>query len=643
MSLKKVISARDAIAIVQDEDVLATSGYGGNGTADQLLVALEKRFLETGSPKDLTLVFAGGQGDGKDKGLNRLGHVGLLKRVIGGHYGLIPEIERLAVENKIEAYNIPEGVITHLYRDIASGKPGTLSQVGLGTFVDPREEGGKVNEITSEDIVELVELGGMQSLFYKAFPINVAFIRGTTADPDGNVTMEKESLLLENLSMAIAAKNSGGYVICQVERVAQEGSLDSRQVKIPGVMVDCVVVAEAEHHMQTYGTQYNPAYSGEVRIPLQTLAPLVLDERKVIARRAALELAPNSVINLGIGLPDCVGTVAGEEKIQDLITLTVDPGVIGGVPMGGLDFGAAVNCQAVIDHGSQFDFIDGGGLDAAYLGMAEADRRGNVNASRFGRRLSGCGGFINISQNSRKVIFLSTFTSSGLEIAIDDGRARIVNEGKYPKFVDRVGQITFSGRFAAERDQEVLYITERCVFRLTEAGLELTEVAPGIDVERDILSRMPFAPQINEPVEMDPSIFNPGPMGLRDRFLDIHIDDRISYDAQKNTLFLNFAGMRVRNEADLAAIKEAVDGTLEPLGKRVYSIVNYERFVADDDIMDKYMDLVKYVEEKYYISVSRYTNSGFLRLKLGKELGKRKVSSTVYGSGEEARSHLTDD
>jgi len=643
MSLKKVISAEDAIAIVQDDDVLATSGYGGNGTPDQLLVSLEKRFLEIGSPKNLTLVFAGGQGDGKKKGLNRLGHTGLLKRVIGGHFGLIPKIEQLAVENKIEAYNIPEGVITHLYRDIASGKPGTLSRVGLGTFVDPREEGGKVNNITTEDIVELVELGGTPTLFYKAFPINVAFIRGTTADPDGNVTMEKESLILENLSMAIAAKNSGGYVICQVERVAQEGSLDSRQVKIPGVMVDCVVVAEAEHHMQTYGTQYNPAYSGEVRIPLQTLDPLVLDERKIIARRAALELAPNSVINLGIGLPDCVGTIAGEEKIQDLITLTVDPGVIGGVPMGGLDFGAAVNCQAVIDHGSQFDFIDGGGLDAAYLGMAEADRRGNVNASRFGRRLSGCGGFINISQNSRKVIFLSTFTSSGLEIAIDDGRERIVNEGKYPKFVDHVGQITFSGKFAAERDQEVLYITERCVFRLTDAGLELTEVAPGIDIERDIVTKMPFAPQVNNPVEMDPSIFKPEPMGLRDRFLDIHIDDRISYDARKNTLFLNFAGMRVRNEADLAAIKEAVDGTLEPLGKRVYSIVNYDRFVADDDIMEKYMDLVKYVEEKYYISVSRYTNSGFLRLKLGKELGKRKVSSTVYESGEEARSRLIDD
>ncbi len=642
MTLKKVISAQDAIAIVHNGDVLATSGYGGNGTADGLMIALEKRFLESGSPENLTLVFAGGQGDGKEKGLNHLGHAGLIKRVIGGHYGLIPELEKLAVENKIEAYNIPEGVITHLYRDIASGKPGTLSRVGLGTFVDPRQDGGKINEITTEDIVELVELGGVQSLFYKAFPINVAFIRGTTADPDGNVTMEKESLLLENLSMAMAAKNSGGYVICQVERIAQEGSLDSRQVKIPGVMVDCVVVAEPEHHMQTYGTQYDPAYSGEIRIPLQTLPPVVLDEKKVIARRAALELAPNSVITLGIGLPDCVGTVAREEKVQDLITLTVDSGVIGGVPMGGFDFGAAVNCQAIIDHGSQFDFIDGGGLDAAFLGMAEADRDGNVNASRFGRRLSGCGGFINISQNSRKVVFISTFSSSGLEVEIADGRERILKEGKFLKFVDRVGQTTFSGKYAAERRQDVLYITERCVFRLVDSGLELTEVAPGIDIERDIVSKMPFAPQVHDPVEMDASIFRPEPMGLRDRLLDIHIDDRISYDSEKNTLFLNFAGMRVRNEADLAAIKQAVDATLAPLGKRVHSIVNYERFVADDDVSDKYMDLVKYVEEKYYISVSRYTSSGFLRLKLGKEFGKRKISSRVYETSEEAASHLTD-
>ena len=642
MGIKKVISAQEAIAIVHDDDVLATSGYGGNGTPDQLLVALEQRYLETGSPKNITLVFAGGQGDGKEKGLNRIGHAGLLKRVIGGHYGLIPRIEKLALENAIEAYNIPEGVITHLYRDIASGKPGTLSRVGLGTFVDPRIEGGKVNDTAREDIVELVELNGVHSLFYKAFPINVAFIRGTTADPDGNVTMERESLTLENLSMAIAAKNSGGYVICQVERIAQEGSLGSRQVKIPGIFVDCVVVAEPEHHMQTYGTQYNPAYSGEVRIPLQTLGRLELDHRKVIARRGALELAPNSVINLGIGLPDCVGAIANEEKIQDLITLVVDPGVIGGVPMGGLDFGAAVNSQAVIDHGSQFDFIDGGGLDTAYLGMAQADGHGNVNASRFGQHLSGCGGFINISQNSQKVVFLSTFSSSGLDVEIVDGKERILNEGKVAKFVDHVSQITFSGDVASKSGQEIFYITERCVFRLGEAGLELTEVAPGIDIERDILEKLPFTPRVRDPIEMDASIFRPEPMGLRDRFLDIHIEDRISYDPDTNTLFLNYAGMRVRNSADLAAIKEAVDATLEPLGKRVYAIVNYDRFVADDDIVDQYMDLVKYVEEKYYISVSRYTNSGFLRLKLGKELGKRRVSSRVFETGEEARLHLTD-
>ena len=641
MGIKKVISAQEAIAIVHDDDVLATSGYGGNGTPDQLLVALEERYLETGSPRNITLVFAGGQGDGKEKGLNHVGHAGLLKRVIGGHYGLIPRIEKLALDNAIEAYNIPEGVITHLYRDIASGKPGTLSKVGLGTFVDPRIEGGKVNEVSREDIVELVELDGSQSLFYKAFPINVAFIRGTTADPDGNVTMERESLVLENLSMAIAAKNSGGYVICQVERIAQEGSLDSRKVEIPGILVDCVVVAEPQHHMQTYGTQYNPAFSGEVRIPLQMLNPLELDHRKIIARRGALELAPNSVINLGIGLPDCVGAVASEERIQDLITLIVDPGVIGGVPMGGLDFGAAVNCHAVIDHGSQFDFIDGGGLDAAYLGMAEADGRGNVNASRFGRHLSGCGGFINISQNSQKVVFLSTFSSSGLEIEIADGRARVVREGKVAKFVDRVNQITFSGDVASSSGQEILYVTERCVFRLGESGLELTEVAPGIHIDRDILEKLPFEPRVRGPVEMDPSIFRPEPMGLRERFLDIHIEDRISYDPDTNTLFLNYAGMRVRNEADLAAIKAAVDATLEPLGKRVYAIVNYDRFIADDDIVDQYMDLVKYVEEKYYISVSRYTNSGFLRLKLGKELGKRKVSSRVFETSEEARLNWT--
>lgn len=640
MAFGKVISAEDAIALIQDGDVLATTGYGGNGTPDQLFVALEQRFLETGTPTNLTLVYAGGQGDGKDQGLNHLGHEGLLKRVIGGHYGLIPKIERLAVDNKIEAYNLPEGVITHLYRDIAAGKPGTLSAIGIGTFVDPRIEGGKINAAAADDIVELVELNGTEILFFRAFPVNVAFIRGTTADPDGNITMEKESLRLESLAMALAAKNSGGVVICQVERIAELGSLDARRVRVPAIAVDAVVVAEPEYHKQNYGTQYDPALSGELRVPLERLPSLPLDAKKVIARRAAMELMPNSVVNLGVGLPDAVGLVASEEKIQDLITLTVDPGVIGGVPLGGLDFGAAVNFSAIIDHPYQFDFIDGGGLDCACLGFAECDAEGNVNASRFGNRVSGCGGFINITQSSKKVVFMGTFSSGGLEAQVENGTVRIVGEGKFPKFVKEVGQITFSGRRASEVGKEVLYVTERCVFRLGSSGLELIEVAPGIDVKNDILALMPFAPVVTGPEPMDPAIFEPKPMGLRDRLVDIRIEDRLSYDPKTNTVFMNFAGMRVRTKEDVKRIVDAVDALLGPLGKRVNSIVNYDHFQADDEAIDDYMDAVRYVEEKYYIKVSRYTTSGFMRLKLGKALEKRKVSSHVFESQVEARKHL---
>lgn len=640
MALKKVISAEDAIAIVHDRDVLATTGYGGNGTPDFLMRALEKRFVETGSPRGLTLVWAGGQGDAKDKGLNQLGHEGLIRRCIGGHYGLIPKLEQLAVQNKIEAYNLPEGVIVHLYRDIAAKKPGTLSKVGLGTFVDPRIEGGRMNEVTRDEIVRLVEFDGEESLFYKAFPLNVVFLRGTTADPNGNITMERETLVLENLALAMAAKNSGGYVICQVERVAAEGSLDSRQVRIPGILVDCVVQAEPEHHMQTYGTQYNPAYSGEVNIPLSAIRPLVLDERKVIARRAAMELAPNSVVTLGVGLPDAIGNVMGEERIQDLVTPVLDLGVIGGVPMGGLDFGAVVNKHAAIDHAAAFDLVDGGGLDAAFLGFAECDRHGNINASRFAKRISGCGGFINISQNTHKVVFVGTFSSGGLEIALADGRVRVAKEGRFMKFVDAVGQITFSGRYAARRGQEILYITERCVFRLIEEGLQLTEVAPGIDAERDVLRYLPFRPFVGELATMNPAIFLPKPIGLRGRMLDIHIDERISYDPASNTLFLNFAGMRVRSEDDIRNIVGAVEAVLKPLAKRVNAIVNYDCFEADDDVRAAYLDAVRYVESIYYLKVSRYTNSGFLRIVFGSELEKRKVSSRVFTSIEEARRNL---
>jgi propionate CoA-transferase len=564
-----------------------------------------------------------------------------LKRTIGGHYGLIPRIETLALENKIEAYNFPEGVITHLYRDIAAHKPGSLTKVGLGTFVDPRLEGAKVNAAAVDDLVELVSIGGEQALFFKAFPIHVALIRGTTADPDGNVTMERETMRLETLALALAARNSGGVVLCQVERVAEANSLDARAVRVPGVMVDAVVVAEPEHHMQTYGTQYNPGLSGETRVPLTyQVEPLELDEKKIIARRAALELMPNSVINLGLGLPDTVGKIAIEERIQGLLTLTVDPGVIGGIPMGGLDFGASLNFSAMIDHPDQFDFIDGGGLDMACLGFAECDGEGNVNASRFGNRIAGCGGFINISQNSKKVVFVGTFTSGGLKVAVVDGKLAIEQEGRFVKFVRNVGQVTFSGKIRPRSDQDILYVTERCMFRLGNAGMELTEVAPGVDIDKDVLAQLPFKPLVRGPKLMDIAIFRSEPLGLRQRMLDIRIEDRLNYDPESNTVFMNYAGMRVRTQADIDRILEAVEKLLKPLGKRVYSIVNYDRFEADPEIMDAYLDAVRYVEQNYYIKVSRYTNSGFMRLKLGKELEKRNVSSHVYETRAEASKGL---
>jgi len=640
MALKKIISADEAIALIRDGDVVASSGYGGNGTPEGLFAAIENRFLAGNGPYDLTLVWAGGQGDGKERGLNRLGHEGLLKRTIGGHYGLMPRVEALAVANKIEAYNFPEGVITHLYRDIAAGKPGTATKVGIGTFVDPRLEGGKVNTAARENLVEVISIGEEDYLLFRCFPVHVALIRGTTADPDGNVTMERESLRLETLAMALAARNSGGITICQVERIAQSGSLDARRVRIPGILVDAVVEAGPDEHMQNYGTRYNPALSGELRVPTERLKPLPLGTTKVIARRAAVELLPNSVVNLGIGLPEAVGSVAVEEQIDDLITLTVDPGVIGGVPLGGFDFGAAVNFSASIDHTYQFDFIDGGGLDIACLGYAECDGKGNVNASRFANRVPGCGGFINISQNSRKVIFVGTFTSGGLDAVIADGRLKIAKEGKHRKFVEQVGQVTFSGAEAAKREQDIIYVTERCVFRLTGEGLELAEIAPGVDPRRDILDQLPFTPIIGSVREMELELSSAPVMHLRDRLLDMHIEDRLSYDQASNTVFMNYSGMRVRGQADLDRIKVAVDGLLGPLHKKVYSIVNYDRFEADRDVMAAYLDLVRYVEEKYYIAVSRYTNSGFMRLKLGSELDKRSVSSQIFESGAEARRNL---
>ena len=638
--VSKIIPVDDAVALIADGDVVAVAGYGTNGVPEKLLAALESRFIASAEPRDLTLMFASGIGDGHEGGLNRLGHEGLLKRTIGGHYGLIPKIEKLAQENLIEAYNFPEGVITHLYRNIAGGTLGALSHVGLETFVDPRLEGAKVNEAATDDLVEVLRLNDEEILYFKGNPINVALIRGTTADPEGNISLERESLSLENLSLALAARNSGGVVICQVERVAQLNSIDARHVRIPGMMVDCVVVAEPEFHMQNLDNQYNPALSGEIRIPLETVPPLPLDEKKVVLRRAAMELTPGAVVNLGVGMASGVGNVANEEKIADRITLTVDPGVFGGVPLSGHGFGASLNYVASIDHATQFDFIDGGGLDAAVLGFAECDGFGNVNASRFSGRVSGCGGFINISQNSKKVVFVGTFTSGGLETRIVDGNLQILKEGKHAKFVESVGQVTFAGNRAAREGRNVVYVTERCVFALREDGLELVEVAPGIDIEDEILHLLPFAPKVVDPRPMDKALFHPESLNLRQRLSDIGIEERISYTAENNTLFLDFSGMRVETQEDIQRIKEAVVGTLVPLNGRVISIVNYDGFWVDPEIADDYLDLVRHIESSYYLKVSRYTTNGFMRIKLTRGLKNRHISSDVVQSYTEALESL---
>src|SRR5262245_37723919 len=489
------ITADEAAQLVQDGDAILISGSGGgHSVPEALLAAVERRFLAEGKPRGLTSVSVVGVGDRISLGADHVGHEGLLRRAITSALVDSPRLVALAAENKIATYTLPQGVLSQLMRDMAAGRPGLLTKTGLHTFVDPRQQGARQSPRTPPDFVEVVQLAGEEWLFFKPVPVTVAFLRGTTADEDGNVTMEEEAVLGEMLAMAQATRRAGGIVVVQVKRMASRNTLHGKDVRIPGILVDFVVVDPEQR--QTYATYYDPSYSGELRIPVGHIKPLPFGPRKVIVRRAAMELFPGAICNLGAGMMTGLSTIAAEEGLLDAVHLTNEQGIIGGAPITGRDSGGGQNFAAMIEQPAQFDFYDGGGLDLAFLSFAEVDAEGNVNVSRFGDRIIGVGGFINIAQNAKCVVFSGTLTAGDLDLGWEGGKTVIRQEGRHKKFVPKLEQICYSAEIGRAKNQITLFVTERAVFRVGPDGLELIEIAPGLDAERDVIAQMGFRPRV---------------------------------------------------------------------------------------------------------------------------------------------------
>lgn len=515
----RAITPTEAALLIGNGQTVACAGFVGAGHAEAVTRALETRFLATGLPRDLTLVYAAGQGDRLRRGVNHFGHVGLVRRIIGGHWMSAPRLGALVEANAVEAWNLPQGVIAQLFRAIAGGKPGVISKIGLHTFVDPRHDGGRLTARTAgselEPRVERITLRGEELLLYPALPIDVALIRATTADERGNLSTEEEPFHQDLLAIAQAARNSGGIVIAQVKRIVAAHSIDPNRVRVPGILVDHVVIAEDPNdHWMTFGEAFNPAYIGQGARHEVAGPPAALDLRKIVQRRAFLELIAldHPVVNLGVGMPAGIGTIAREEGHR-AYTLTVEAGPVGGTPAQHLSFGASAHPEAIIDQAAMFDFYDGGGLDIAFLGLAEFDAAGSVNVSRFGARVAGVGGFINITQSARHVVFMGSLTAGGLQVQSGDGRLRIVREGRVHKLVSRLQHLSFNGPYVASLGHRVCYVTERAVFEQRAQGLTLTEIAPGIHLQREVLAVCGAPVAVADDLRpMDARIFREAPM-----------------------------------------------------------------------------------------------------------------------------------